>query len=418
MWPRKRLDIGWSDFALGLRQVAVSRTRPPDESVVGADWIPADKVLVSLSVRTGWDLLLAALHLPAGSEVIMSAVTIPDMVRIVAHHGLVPMPVDVDAARLEPAYEDLERAVSPRTRAILVAHLFGSRVDMAPIIQLAQQHNLLMIEDCAQAFVGRDYAGHPATDVSLFSFGPIKTATALGGAILRVRDPGLLKHLAELQRDYPVQSRRAYLNRLLKYAAFCSLSAPSVYGALVRTCRVLHVDFDRAFGNATHSFGRSGFFQLIRQQPCVPLVRMLQRRIARFDRLGAQQLRRRIARGVRLARVLSPEMVPGARNPSHSFWVLPLRVDNRDAVLAALRRAGFDATGRSSLIVVPAPNGTRDHEPGLAPWLGETIFSPNGDDMPDDEFERMLSVLCQAVGDAEPSHRSELSARPRVSLSP
>ena len=77
------------------------------------------------------------------------------MVRIIEHHGLVPVPVDVDAARLEVDVEQIERLITPRTRAILVAHLFGSRMEMGPIIELARRHDLLVIEDCAQAFVGQ-----------------------------------------------------------------------------------------------------------------------------------------------------------------------------------------------------------------------------------------------------------------------
>src|SRR6476469_3013007 len=96
MWPRKQLDIGWSDLAFGLLQVVAARSRPMARAIVGDDWLPPQEVILSLSVRSGLDLLLTALELPAGSEMIVSAVTIPDMVRIVEHHRLVPMQVDVD----------------------------------------------------------------------------------------------------------------------------------------------------------------------------------------------------------------------------------------------------------------------------------------------------------------------------------
>src|SRR6478736_3137551 len=122
MWPRKQLDIGWSDLAFGLFQVVAARSRPAERDVVGGDWLPAEEAILTLSVRSGLDLLLTALKLPAGSEVIVSAVTIPDMVRIVEHHRLVPMPVDVDGRTLQPVFEDLERSITARTRAILVAH--------------------------------------------------------------------------------------------------------------------------------------------------------------------------------------------------------------------------------------------------------------------------------------------------------
>ena len=94
MWPRKQLDIDWTDFAFGLRSFVVSA---PPRNIVPAGWIPANESLVSLSVRTGWDLFLSAAGLPPGSEIIMSSVTIPDMARIVEHHCLVPVPIDIDA---------------------------------------------------------------------------------------------------------------------------------------------------------------------------------------------------------------------------------------------------------------------------------------------------------------------------------
>src|SRR5688500_4512292 len=85
MWPRKQLDINWADFAFGLRSM-LRPTRGRDTGILPSGWIPTDEELVSLSVRTGWDLLLTALGLPPGSEIIMSSVTIPDMARIVQHH--------------------------------------------------------------------------------------------------------------------------------------------------------------------------------------------------------------------------------------------------------------------------------------------------------------------------------------------
>jgi perosamine synthetase len=416
MWPRKQLDIGWADLAFGLFQVCAAHARPAAEAVVGDGWVPADEAIISLSVRSGWDLLLAALELPRGSEVITSAVTIPDMVRIIEHHGLAPVATDVESARLELDVEQMERLITPRTRAILVAHLFGSRVDMAPIIELARRHDLLVIEDCAQAFVGKGYAGHPESDCSLFSFGPIKTVTALGGAVVRVRDATLRARMAGLQRKYPVQSRLAYLRRLLKYAGFWMLCNPMVYGLAVRLLQAFGIDYDRALGNAAHSFGASEFFGQIRRQPCVPLVRMLGRRITTFERRGAARLRRRTERGDDLSRALAEGMVVGEQNSTYTYWVLPVRVENREVVVAALRSAGFDATTRSSLIVVPNGNNeSRVQEAPLAPWLDEIVFLPGGENMPDNDWEELLSILQDFACVAEPPAERELAALSGVS---
>ena len=179
MWPRKQLDIGWADLRFGFAQVSRPGARRPTRGR-GGDWMPPEEAIVSLSVRSGWDLLLAALRLPAGQRSDLSAVTIPDMARIIEHHGLVPVPVDVDAGTLEPRVSRLERAITPRTRAIMVAHLFGTRMDMGPIIELARQHDLLVIEDCAQAFVGREYAGHPDSDCSPVQLRPDQNGDRAG----------------------------------------------------------------------------------------------------------------------------------------------------------------------------------------------------------------------------------------------
>jgi perosamine synthetase len=418
MWPRKQLDIDWADFAFGLRSV-LRPTRCHDTDILPSDWIPTDEGLVSLSVRTGWDLFLTALGLPPGSEIVMSSVTIPDMARIVQHHGLVPVPIDVDAGRLEPDLDELEQSISPRTRAILVAHLFGSRIDMTPIIDVARQHRLLVIEDCAQAFVGRAYGGHPDSDCSMFSFGPIKTATALGGAVLRVRDRDLLEKMALLQHAYPLQSKRAYLARLSKYLSFRVLCKRLAYGALVRGYHMLGIDYDAAFSHAAHSFGQGNFFDRIRRRPCGPLLGMLERRLKRFDGCGLARLEHRAACGRELARILPAGMVVGAENSSHTYWALPARVANRQEVLTALRAAGFDATARSSLVPIAGllDGSAKGHR--RATWLEETIFLPNGDDMPDREWQRMSSVLCEvalAVPAPEPRRVRGRLAPARVSV--
>lgn len=416
MWPRKQLDIGWTDLAFGLGQVVASRARPAARTVVGLGWVSPSEAIVSLSVRTGWDLLLTALELPAGSEVITSAVTIPDMVRIIEHHGLVAVPVDVDVARLDVDIEQLERLITPRTRAILVAHLFGSRMDLASIVELAKRHDLLVIEDCAQAFVGREYAGHSDADCSLFSFGPIKTTTALGGAVVRVRDKGLRERMEELQRRYPVQGRGSYLRRLAKYAGFRVLCKPVVYGFAARLMGALGVDYDETLANAARSFGASEFFTQIRRQPCVPLVRMLERRIATFERWGVARLRRRTMRGDELSRALPAGMVVGEQNSTHTCWVFPMRVGNGAEVLIAMRRAGFDATTRSSLIVVPNKNGSPVDDAPLAPWLREIVFLPGGEDIPDRDWQRLISIMQDVACAAESSSTRELVAMSRVSV--
>src|SRR3972149_295341 len=96
MWPRKQIDVGAADIAYGMGQVLWGGAEESAALSPDPGWIPDDEALVCLSVRSGFDLLLTALGLPPGSEIVVSAVTIPDMVRIIEHHGCVAVPVDVD----------------------------------------------------------------------------------------------------------------------------------------------------------------------------------------------------------------------------------------------------------------------------------------------------------------------------------
>lgn len=412
MWPRKRLDIGWWDLFAGFAALLRPGDLPTTREIVGANWVPAEDAVVTLSVRTGWDLFLEAAALPTGSEILVSNVTIPDMVRILERHGLVAVPVKVDALRLEIDAEELERLVTTRTRGVLVAHLFGSRMDMEPIVGVARRHGLFVVEDCAQAFAGREYAGHPASDCVLFSFGPIKTATALGGAVVRVRDAGLRAQMMSLQNVRTVQSRMAYAKRLVKYAVFRAVSMPRLYGWLVRALKWRGVDYDRALSNAAHSFrgDDAAFFAQIRRRPCGPLVRLLARRLQCFEPHDAARLRCRCERGRMLARRLPAGMVVGGENPTHTYWVLPIRVGNRDVLVEKLCEAGFDATGRSSLVVV-GDMSAHEFAQVEVPWLNEVVFLPSVETMPEREWQRLMEVVERvAMPIAKPVSRELLAS--------
>ena len=114
MWIRKRIDIGWSDIAYGIVRSCGLEHNQAVRKRLERLWSPEGDALACLSVRSGFDLLLEALDWD-GVEVLMSAWTVRDMVRIVEHHGLTPVPVDVDPDRLVPRLDEVRKAITPRT---------------------------------------------------------------------------------------------------------------------------------------------------------------------------------------------------------------------------------------------------------------------------------------------------------------
>ena len=407
MWVRKRIDIGWLDLLSAGLNCVLPGSRSKAGDAAEAAWTTDGRAFACLSVRSGLDLLLKALDLPAGSEVLVSALTIPDMVRIIEHHGLVAVPIDLHDEDVSPRVELLEKIVTEKTKAILVAQLFGGRFDLAPFVEFARQHNLVLIEDCAQAFEGDRYKGHDEADVSMFSFGPIKTATALAGGMFRVKDESLLSRMRELQAEYPVQSRWFFLKRVLFYSVLKFLGGKLAFGLFVRTCRLLGKDFDEVLNGSIRNFPEDQFFASLRLQPSFPLLRLIARRIRRYRN---EDLDRRAARGALLASLLPREHCPGAAANPHSYWVFPLRVSDPPRIIAALREAGFDSTADSSMQPVEATDGRTEAAPETARvLLKSAIYLPLYGQIPESEIRRMASILVPLLAVEEVSTKQPAS---------
>ncbi len=130
------------------------------------------------------NLALRALDIGPGDEVIVPAHTFIATWLAVSYAGAVPVPVEVraDTCNLDPA--KLEAAITPRTRAVMPVHLYGQAADLDPILAVARQHGLKVVEDAAQAqgakYRGRRVGAHG--DAVCWSFYPGKNLGAFGDA--------------------------------------------------------------------------------------------------------------------------------------------------------------------------------------------------------------------------------------------
>ncbi|MBC8036821.1 MAG: DegT/DnrJ/EryC1/StrS family aminotransferase, partial [Rhizobiales bacterium] len=238
------MKIGWGDLAAGLIASFAPASRAGEVTRAESYFSGAGDTIAAYSVRSGFDLLLQALELKPGDEVIFSALNVRGMVRIVKDAGFVPVPVDLDIAHMGPSVERLKAVITPRSRVFVVAHLFGTRLDLDPLFHLAKTHGVVTVEDCAQAFNGRDYAGSDAADVNMFSFGPIKTATALGGALIRVKDAALRQRMRAIQSRYPVQPDAKQRKRILTFMGLKVITSRLVLGALYRFFKARGEDYE------------------------------------------------------------------------------------------------------------------------------------------------------------------------------
>jgi dTDP-4-amino-4,6-dideoxygalactose transaminase len=393
--PRLRLHISFVELASSLCSFFHFSNREQHLQEIKSFW-PIDKqVIVTFTVRTSLDLLLQALNLPHGSEVLMSAINIPDMVEIVKRHHLVPVPVDLKLDTLAPDIELLEQLISSKSRIFIVAHLFGSIIDLEPYAKLCQQHQILLVEDCAQAFAGKQYYGSEDADVTFFSFGPIKSCTALGGAIALIQNENLAEKMRFIERQYPIKSELWFLKRAVKYFCLKTLSIPQIYAKLLALMKLLHRDLDLTINSMTRGFAPGDLLPKIRYRPPNRLLALLQRRLKSCDDRWFSD-RSQTAR--KFISLLLPEITcPGARTTSHSFWLVPVIVNNPEMLMTKLRENGFDATrGNSSLAIDNADNQVppTSLQPLEAQKLMQQIlFLPVSPSLPEEE----LMILGQLV---------------------
>jgi len=408
MWSRLRLDIGWSDLFYGWRAACLSGDREVVQRQLEAEWGAGD-ALACLSVRSAFDLLLRALRLPTGSDVLFSAITIPDMPRIAEAHGLVPVPVDLDRRfRIDP--EALRRAWTPQSRMLVAAHLFGDRGNLDEVLHLARERNLLVIEDCAQAWGGLAWRGRLETDASLFSFGPIKTATALGGALCRVSNPELLACMREIQDRDPVQPNSSQCGRLIKSAGLKLLSGRFAFPLFLACGRRFGKSPDELMVGLARGFTSGELIPQIRRLPSAALLALLRRRMRSYNVLRVLD---RVLHGRRiLSRTLGGEEAQVfARD--HSFWVFPWVSDRPEELVEFLRRHGFDATRRGRLRIVPPPPGRPELTCRRArDLLEQTVLLPCYCEIPDREVDRLIRLLIadQEGGDSDTSINRETAA--------
>lgn len=121
-----------------------------------AQYLGVKHVIPCANGTDALQIALMALDLKPGDEVITPSFTYIATVEVVALLGLTPVFVDVDAETFTMDLESVRTAITPKTKAIIPVHLYGQSVDMAPLLKLAAEHNLPVIEDNAQA-IGADY---------------------------------------------------------------------------------------------------------------------------------------------------------------------------------------------------------------------------------------------------------------------
>lgn len=163
-------------------------------------------------------LALLALGIGPGDEVIVPAFTYVASVNVITFVGAVPVFVDSvhDSWQMDP--QDVKRKITDKTKAVIAVHLYGHPCEMDAVCEACREHNLFLIEDCAEA-IGSEYHGRKVGtfgDMACFSFFGNKTMTTGEGGMILTDDKTLIERAARI-KDQGLAQDREYWHDIIGY---------------------------------------------------------------------------------------------------------------------------------------------------------------------------------------------------------
>lgn len=329
----------------------------PDDDVIARFerefqcYIGSTHAVMVPSARYGLYLLLQALGIGDGDQVIVPALTyfaVPAMVPLL---GARPVFADIGATThvLDPAA--FEAAITDQTRAVVPTHLFGTPCDMDAIRRIARKHDVTVIEDCAQS-TGARYRNIRVGnlgDAAYYTFGLTKNMTTLSGAMITTDDDAVADKIRAIIKAGQRTPRKKLAREAATGLAMFFATHPLVYWATVHPALVLG---NKLGDDPIHErFGEPE----LRYDQLPPHYQATSQARAAQAAVGLAQLNRlealngaRIRNGRKLDAGLAH--VPGLTVPTYPEGAEPIYMsfvvhhERRDDLAAALRRRGVDTT--------------------------------------------------------------------------
>ena len=288
----------------------------------------------------------------------------------------------------------IEAAVTPNTRAILITHLFGSIMETDEIIAIAKKHKLIIFEDCAQAYAGDVYKGNPVSDIVMFSFGFIKTNTAVSGAVIKINKEELYAKATALNKQYIRQNTSRYFKKLLKVSFVKLLNSKAIYTLFYKLVMVLGKNFEQVLSGFTKGFPGDDIFRQIRYRPCIANELLLQRKLKNFRQ---KSIKERIKLANDVLHSIPEKYRIGSQNARHTYWVLPVETNDPDGLINYLRSNGFDASQKASSLVHLASVGYTMGASDLN--LDKLVYLPAYTAMSKSERKQLGKLISSFLGD-------------------
>jgi dTDP-4-amino-4,6-dideoxygalactose transaminase len=329
----------------------------------------------AVGVANGTDALhlaLRALRIGPGDEVITTPFTFVATTEAIGLVGARPVFVDIDPNTYCIDPNQLEAAITPRTKAILPVHLYGQPCDMDPILEIARRHGLRVVEDCAQA-IGATYHGRKVGslgDVGCLSFFPSKNLGCFGdGGMVVTNDRELFARVEMLRR---------HGGKVKYHHAELGLNSrlDELQAAVLRV-KLPHLEsWNDARRRNAHRYNRM----------LAPLT-------------GIERPRELSARGTKVPTGLPNAETSPIQTVYHQYTIA---TDDRDAVAAALK-----ADGVQTMVYYPVPLHLQEVHADLQQGLGSfphaeraaarCLSLPMFPELSEDDQQRVVRALTKAV---------------------
>jgi len=193
-----------------------------------AEQIGTKFAIATCSGRNAMDLLLESLDLSKGDEILMPAYTLKDLIQVIKQRGLVPKLVDIeeDSFNIDP--NAIEERITDKTKVIIATHMFGLPCNIEKISDIANKHDLVLIEDCAHAAGAKfkDKSAGSFGRAAFFSFEVTKPINTFGGGAITTGDDALYAAIKEKIKNYPIHSRKLVSKILFTYIEHLIIKSP------------------------------------------------------------------------------------------------------------------------------------------------------------------------------------------------
>ena len=299
-------------------------------------YIGCENCILTYSGRTALYVLLKAYELKKNDEILMPAYMCETVSQLLIDMGFRLNFVDIEKDTYNISIIDLNEKVNKYSRAILAVHMFGNPCDMKGVMEIANDHNLIVIEDAAQ-LMGAEYDGKKIGtigDAGFFSFGRGKPITAIEGGAIVTNDDKIAKRSKEIISGFEKQKRKEIIAILFKLLGYSSLKNRIVYQLIHKHARNENLRKDITITNLGFKFSNL--------QASIGLIQLSKLDEFNRSRIENAKFLREHLRGVG---EVSLPLVSTKAKPIYLRF--PIRVEmesKRDKLMSNLEKSGIESS--------------------------------------------------------------------------